>query len=93
MTTTTENKTSNAIEFRNASKVEFKDLSSELYREYSFAKDGKTVKVRIDNPLKLAVSESGGHRVFDAAGVSHYIPSGWHHLQWEVKEGKPHFDF
>jgi hypothetical protein len=92
MTTATKNKPSNAIEFRNASKAEFSDLSSETYREYSFARDGKTVKVRIDNPLKLAVSQNG-HRVFDAAGVSHYIPSGWHHLQWEVKEGKPHFDF
>jgi hypothetical protein len=93
MTTATTSKPSTAIEFRNASKVEFKSLASEQYREYSFAKDGKTVKVRIEEPLKLAVSENGGHRVFDAAGISHYIPAGWYHLQWEVKEGKPHFDF
>jgi hypothetical protein len=91
MTTATQPTT--GIEFRNRSNLEFSDISSEVYREYSFASDGKTVKVRIDAPLKLAVSTSGGHRVFDAAGVSHYIPPQWHHLKWEVKEGKAHFDF
>lgn len=93
MSTAAENSTPQAIEFRNASKVEFSDLSSEQYREYSFAKEGKVVKLRIEAPLKLAVSASGGHRVFDAAGKSHYIPADWFHLEWEAKDGKPHFDF
>jgi hypothetical protein len=74
--------------FNNASELEFTDISSELWREYRFA--GGEV-VHIDQPLKLNVSESGGHRIFDAAGRSHYIPAGWLHLVWEPKEGEPNF--
>lgn len=74
-------------EFKNESGLEFVDISSEEYREYIFT--GKTI--RIDLPLKLNVSTSGGHRVFDAFGISHYIPTGWLHLQWRVKEGAPNF--
>jgi hypothetical protein len=50
-------------EFNNGSDLEFTDIASEAWREYRFA-DGSTV--RIDNPLKLNVSDSGGHRIFDA---------------------------
>ena len=76
------------MEFRNSSNLEFSDISSEAWREYRFA-DGQVV--RIDEPLKLNVSESKGHRIFDAAGISHYIPSGWIHLRWEAKSGQPNF--
>jgi len=54
------------VQFVNKSDLEFKDISSELYREYTFP--GKE-KIRIDSPLKIHVSESGGHRVFDASGA------------------------
>ena len=57
-------------EFNNATDLEFVDISSEQWREYQFL-GGETI--RIDAPLKLNVSESGGHRIFDAEGVSHYI--------------------
>ncbi len=70
--------------------MEFKKIGTELYREYSFP-DGS--KVRIVAPAELNVSASGGHRVLDLAGVSHYIPAGWNHLQWEVHEGAPPFSF
>jgi hypothetical protein len=80
-------------EFRNASKLDFKNLNSEVYREYLFASEGKTETVRIDKPLKLAVSESGGHRLFNEAGESYYVPAGWIQLKWVAKEGAPHFDF
>ena len=78
------------MEFVNRSGLEFKDVSAEEYREYLFPAG---VSVRISAPLKLNVSASGGHRIFDASGVSHYIPAGWVHLQWKAKEGSAHFDF
>lgn len=77
------------MEFINNSNLEFKDLSDELFREYIFP----TGTVRIDNPLKLNVSSSGGHRVFDAEGFSNYIPAGWLRLRWKVKEGRTNFAF
>jgi hypothetical protein len=72
--------------------LEFKDISSEKYREYIFPYFWKG-NVRIKNPLKLHVSESGGHRIIDAQGKSHYIPNKWVHLWWKVKPGCKHFDF
>lgn len=73
--------------FRNKSGLKFKNIESEAYRTYVF----KDVEVRIDYPIALNVSRSGGHRVVDANGVSHYVPSGWFHLKWEVFEDQPHF--
>jgi hypothetical protein len=77
------------MEFRNNSGLEFKDISSEQSRTYHFADRSFTIV----EPMKLNVSASGGHRLFDSAGTSHYIPAGWLHLEWTAKEGKPHFDF
>ena len=73
--------------FNNATSLAFTDISSELYREYEFPGGNK---VRIDLPYKLNVSKNG-HRVWDANETSHYIPMGWIHLQWEVREGQPNF--
>lgn len=70
--------------------IEFSDLTDEQYRQYEFP--GGDI-VRIDNPVGLNVSESGGHRVFDKQGIAHYIPKGWIHLTWKVHEGKPIFAF
>jgi len=75
-------------DFLNTSELVFDDVSAELWREYRFA-DGNVV--RIENPLKLNVSASGGHRLYDAQGQSHYIPSGWIHLVWESRPGEPNF--
>ena len=74
------------MEFKNESGYEFTDISSEKYREYVF--DNMTIWLL--NPLKLAVSESG-HRIFTSDCISHYIPKGWQHLFWEVKDGMPNF--
>ncbi len=74
--------------FLNESNLEFTDISSEQYRIYEF-NNGKIVM--IVEPLKLNVSKSGGHRVFDNSGISHYIPQGWCHLSWKTKLGKPNF--
>jgi len=70
--------------------LKFSDLSDEEYRVYEFPKGEK---VRITAPVKLNVSASGGHRVLDAEGVSHYIPSGWIHLYWKVKQDCYYFAF
>ena len=74
--------------FINESDLTFADISSEQWREYRFAGGDA---IRIDHPLKLHVSESKGHRIFDAEGRSHYIPWGWLHLSWEAKKGAPNF--
>ena len=74
--------------FRNGSNLKFIDISSEAWREYLYP-DGTTV--RVQGPVALNVSKSGGHRIFDEAGVSNYIPNGWKHLRWMVKDNQPHF--
>lgn len=75
-------------EIRNSSTLKFNDISSEEWREYVFS---DTLIVRINGPLGLNVSKAGGHRLVDSDGSSHYIPRGWKHLRWRVKEGEPHF--
>lgn len=74
-------------DFRHDTSHVWVDISSEQYRVYEFSDR----EVKIDKPLLLSVSKSGGHRVFDAHGISHYIPSGYRHLFWQVKAGQPHF--
>ena len=75
-------------DFRNATPHKFDDISSETFREYEFPEH----TVRIDHPVALNVNfSSGGHRVWDAEGTSHYIPGGWKHLSWKVDDDKPHF--
>ncbi len=73
--------------FRNRSGLDFTDISSEKWRDYTFS-DGTTI--RVDEPLCLNVTDAG-HRIFDSAGISHFIPFKWTHLRWEAKEGQPHF--
>ena len=75
------------LEFRNGSGLDFKDISSEQWREYTFD-EGQTI--RIDKPIRLYVSDNG-HRILDAEGVSHYVPLRWVHLKWQAKDGEPHF--
>jgi len=74
-------------DFKHETDHKWTDISSEQYRVYEFSdKD-----VKIENPLMLSVSKSGGHRIFDAQGLSHYVPTGYRHLYWLVKSGQPHF--
>lgn len=80
---------SDSFEFINNSGFEFKDISHEEYRIYTFS----DMEIKINEPLKLNVSKSGGHRIFDANGISRYIPSGWREIQWKAKKGQPNFDF
>ena len=71
-------------------KLEFKDITNNTYRRYTFP-GGDTVCIM--HPVSLNVSPSGGHRICDKAGKSHYIPPKWIHLVWEQKEGCEPFAF
>jgi hypothetical protein len=70
--------------------LDFEDLQDEEYRIYTFS-GGESIK--IENPIGLNVSESGGHRIYDSQGISHYIPYKWIHLYWKVKSGHKPFAF
>jgi hypothetical protein len=74
-------------DFINEGSKEFIDIDSEIKRVYRFPNYEDII---INYPLKLCVTENG-HRIWDAYGTSHYIPTGWIHLAWEVKEGRPNF--
>lgn len=75
------------INFKNESGLTFTDISSESYRAYFWADS----MLKIERPLMLHVSESGGHRVFAEGGKSFYVKPGWRYIQWEALEGKPNF--
>lgn len=77
-----------SVTFYNDSGLEFTDISSEAERTYNFGSKGF---VKIQNPLRLHVSASGGHRLFSADGRSHYVPEGWIELTWTIRDGQPNF--
>ena len=81
------------VVFINNSGLEFRDISSEEYRAYTFSVQDGVSDVTIEDPLWLHISESGGHRIFDAEGISHYIPTGWILLSWKAKPDQPNFEF
>jgi len=65
--------------------VDFKDISTESYREYTFP--GGDI-ITIESPVVLHVSESGGHYIVDNEGIAHYIPYKWIELSWDNETGK-----
>lgn len=75
------------VAFNDEANLSWNDISSEEYRVYNFGNN----EVQINKPLKLNVSRSGGHRLFDEQGTSHYIPAGWVHLYWKARPGQPNF--
>jgi hypothetical protein len=56
----------------------FKDISTELSRQYTWSSGAKVV---IHAPKSLSVS-ANGHRIVDGNNNGHYVPAGWIHLQW-----------
>ena len=66
--------------------LKFEDISTEEFRCYEFP----DMTIRIESPVELNVSKSGGHRVLDKEGISHYIPNGWRRLYWKAS---PPFSF
>jgi hypothetical protein len=77
------------MELRNATSLEFTDITSERERRYAF-KSGTTLIITA--PVALNVSASGGHRVLDSDGYSYYIPGGsYDAISWLAKDDQPHF--
>ena len=74
-------------EFRNQSSLDFDDISSEEWREYVFESG---TSIRIERPLRLHFSDIG-LRIYDAGGISHYVPNGCIHLKWLPNDGEPNF--
>lgn len=70
--------------------MQFRSISNEKWRKYEYS-DGNSV--HITKPLWLNVSKSGGHRVLDEKGVSHYVREGWRNIKWQVKDGCSPFAF
>lgn len=82
------------IELRNETDKEFIDISSELWRRYFFSTVSDRLEgevVTILEPQWLSVSDNGSARILDGEGFCHYIPFGWIHLEWLVREDAPHF--
>jgi hypothetical protein len=78
------------VHLNDALKRDWVDISTEMWRRYVF--EGGT-ELRIDQPLRLLVSESGGHRVFSGVdgGKCFYVSPKWVAIEWKASEGKPHF--
>ena len=53
----------------------------ESWREYTFPGGDK---VKIENVAKVAVSESGTHRLETSTGRKHIVSSGWIHIEIDV---------
>ena len=78
-----------AIELRNATDLEFVDISSERRREY---RNASGVFHSVDEPQYLAISPSGNHRILDAAERCHAVDlAAGVAVIWTVHDGAPHF--
>jgi hypothetical protein len=62
------------------------NIDHEIFRCYTFIIDGKPAKLRINNPVLLNVSKSGGHRILDKDDVSYYVPYKWLCISWETND-------
>lgn len=63
--------------------IEFTDISSEEVREYVLS---NKAYVKIENPIGLHVSKSGGHRIFNAvAGYYIQVKEGWF-ISWKRRQ-------
>ena len=72
--------------------LEFTDISNEEYRRYLFiSKNGTVASVEYHEPIGLAISASGGHRLVLASGECAYIKPEWITIHWKAKEGYHHF--
>lgn len=74
------------IEIPFEKKFDWKDISHEKVRKYAWVFDKGVFDLVIENPLKLFVSESGGHRIFNGERC-YYVAPGWSYIEWEPVEG------
>lgn len=73
-------------------------ISVEMWREYDVmvrVAPGEyiTRTIRIENPVRLYITDSGSHRVVDEDGVVHRIPANFIALRWKVHPGYPEVSF
>lgn len=62
---------------------DFTDISSEEVREYVLS---NKAYVKIENPLGIAVSDTGGHRIFNATHAYYIQPrEGWF-ISWKRRQ-------
>ena len=82
------------MKFTNNPNLKFASIDVELWREYDFMTgSGDVVTLRIDSPVALNVSSTGGHRIIDKEEVAWYIPYKWFALRWMAKKGAPRIVF
>ena len=84
--------------YTNNPNIVFKSIHKELWREYDFTTVDELGKssvytARIEKPLALHVSKSGGHRIIDSTGMAHYIPYKWIALRWMNEKDAPRLQF
>lgn len=80
----------NDREFSHTTDLQFRDLTTEEYREYMYNNGGV---LRILQPWKLAISRSGNHRVATLDDFSYIIVPGWIAIRVKKKVGTPAFTF
>lgn len=78
-------------DLRHSTDLEFKDISNEEIREYIFPYPKG--KLTIYNPIAVAITKSGSHRVLDAQGWSYRVDPSFISVSWKSREGKNHFAF
>jgi hypothetical protein len=66
--------------------MEWKDITHEAYREYTFAGIGGILAYKIENPALLNVSKSGGHRILTKKNILYYIPYKWFAIKIETTD-------
>jgi len=68
------------------SECNWKKISQELWRVYTYVYEWGVHQVEIINPVALDVRASGAHIVVDEDGIATYVTSGWLTIEWENHE-------
>ena len=67
------------------SPLPFKDIAGEGYREYVYESGAR---YRVEDPIALHVSASGGHRIINSDGLSIYVMAGWIAFEMPTVDGR-----
>lgn len=71
----------------------WKDISDEQWREYHFPYKDDLYIIRIEEPLAVAISDNG-HRLYNRAGISYYIPKVYIAILWKgYEDGQVQYDW
>lgn len=64
------------------------DISSELFRVYTYANGAK---LRISEPKTLYILPGDSHRIVDTDGMTHRPTPGFLSIAWKPRPGEPAF--